>query len=254
MSALLLLLLLGAWSSRAQQPAVKNPHTTKEDIAAGGRVFRAHWAVCHGPGGSGGHAADLTRDQYQHGNSDPELFLIISEGIPGTEMPATFFQGTQLWQLVAYVQSLRQGPETAPEGNPAAGKALFEGKGGCLQCHVLEGQGGRSAPELTNIGTKRSAEYLRASLVRPNEKVLPQHYLVQATTRNGERISGVRLNEDSYSVQMLDSKGSLISLLKDELQEYKVEKTSPMPSYEKTLSNQELDDLIAYLASLRRKR
>jgi putative heme-binding domain-containing protein len=95
---------------------------------------------------------------------------------------------------------------------------------------------------------------LRASLVRPNEKVLPQHYLVQATTRNGERVSGVRLNEDSYSVQMLDSKGSLVSLLKSDLQEYKVEKTSPMPSYEKTFSNQELDDLIAYLASLRRKR
>ena len=81
---------------------LSNPHNTPEDAEAGGRIFRSHCAVCHGPEGSGGKATDLTRGRFRHGSSDTELYRTISDGIPGTEMPGIFFNGKQMWQIVAW--------------------------------------------------------------------------------------------------------------------------------------------------------
>ncbi len=238
----------------AQPKPVTNPHTTAEDVAAGGRIFHAHCAVCHGPDGSGGRGANLTRGAFRHGSSDEDLYTIVSEGIPGTEMPGVFFNGTQLWQVVAYVRSLNQrSAPTALPGDAGRGKQLFSGKGGCAMCHMVNGEGGRLGPDLSLIGETRSAEHLRTSLLKPNARIIPSDRSVRAVTRDGKTITGRRLNEDTYSVQLLDSRQNLVSLLKDDLAEYEVIRESAMPSYEGKLSDAELDDLVAYLASLQRK-
>jgi cytochrome c oxidase cbb3-type subunit III len=232
-----------------------NPHTTAEDVAAGGRIFHAHCAVCHGPDGAGGRGANLTRGAFRHASSDEELYNIVAEGIPGTEMPGVFFNGTQLWQVVAYVRSLNERADRAAlRGDAAKGKPLFFGKAGCQTCHMVDGEGGRMGPDLSLIGETRSAEHLRTSLLKPNERIFPYDRSVHAVTRDGKTITGRRLNEDTYSVQLIDSQQKLVSLLKDELAEYEVIRESTMPSYEGKLSDAELDDLIAYLASLQRKR
>ena len=119
---------------------------------------------------------------------------------------------------------------------------------------MIGGKGGRKAPPLGGIGSSRSSKSLKNSILRPAEQVLPSHWTVQILTNRGEKVSGQRLNEDTFSVQVLDSKGRLRSLTKRDLVSYNINKKSAMPSYEGILSDEEIDDIVAYLSSLRRKR
>lgn len=251
------LALAGAASLAAQEHAGQdgaNPFTSAEDAAAGGRIYRAHCASCHGLDGSGGKGADLTSGRYRHGSSDEELYETISKGIPGTEMPWTFFDGKQLWQVVSFVRTLVKADQPgAAAGNPERGAELFRSKGGCLQCHMVAGEGGHGAPPLGDIGASRSAKSLKASILRPGEQVLAVDWTVRIVTKSGEKVSGRRLNEDTFSVQVLDSTGRLRSLMKSDLSSYDIDKKSGMPPYEGVLSNEEVDDIVAYLTTLRRR-
>ncbi len=258
LSLALVPVVAGALSLGAQEHAGQdgaNPFTSAEDAAAGGKIFRGHCASCHGLDGSGGgKGADLTTGRYRHGSSDEELYETFSKGIPGTEMPATFFNGKQLWQVVSFVRTLvkAEQPGTA-SGNVERGAELFGSKGGCLQCHMVAGVGGRGAPPLGDIGGSRSAKALKRSILRPDEQVLATDWTVKIVTNSGEKVSGRRLNEDTFSVQVLDSKGRLRSLVKSELTSYDIVKKSGMPSYEGVLSADEVTDIVAYLSSLRRR-
>jgi putative heme-binding domain-containing protein len=230
----------------------ENPQTSPEDVAAGQRMFRSHCSACHGADGTGGRGTDLTRGTFRRATSDQDLYNLISEGIPGTEMPGIFFEGRQLWQLVAYVRSLgARAQEGKLAGDPVQGKKLFEGKGGCLQCHLVQGKGSSYGPDLSVIGARRSVVHLREALTRPEEKVVPAHFQARAVTNSGETITGIRLNEDTFSLQLRDSDGNLVSLRKQDLQEVEILKTSTMPSYQSTFSGTELDHVAAYLSTLR---
>jgi len=236
----------------ADEPENTNPHTTPEDVAAGGRIYRSHCIECHGRDGTGGRGPDITRGDLRYGNSDAALADTISTGIPGTAMPLFFFNGKQLWQIVAFVQSLQR-EEPSPPGDPAAGAALFRGKGGCLACHMVDGQGGRQGPDLTTVGARRSLRHLRSAILEPDQWVSPQDWKIQAKTRGGVSVVGIRLNEDTHSLQLLDSGDTLVSLVKSDLESYRIIKASSMPPYAGQLSPSEVDDLIAFLYTLRGK-
>lgn len=241
---------LGAQAAHGVE-GMSNPYRSAEDVAAGGAIFRSHCAVCHGVEGKGGRATDLTQGRFRHGSSDSELYDTIANGIEGTEMPGTFFNGRQLWQIVAYVQSLSQGRAAEQAtGDPAAGREIFFGKGGCANCHRVGAEGGGSGPDLSDVGARRSLAHLEQSLVDPNAKVLPRQFSIRAKTSDGRTIQGRRMNEDTFSAQLLTADGRLQTVLKDDLAEYEVVKTSTMPSYEGRLSDAELDDVVAYLAGL----
>jgi cytochrome c oxidase cbb3-type subunit III len=236
------------------QDSTVNPYNSPEDIAAGGRIFRSHCLECHGRDGKGGRGPDLTRVDLRRSSTDQELADVIADGIPATEMAGFFFNGRQLWQIVAFVQSLRQpSQQFRVKGNRETGAALFRGKGGCLQCHQVNGEGGRLGPDLSQVGARRSPDHLKTSLLDPNQYVSPLDRRVHVVTRDGRRFSGMRLNEDTYSVQLLDSKENLISVLKGELREYRLDSSSSMPSYKGVFSESELEDLVAYLYSFRQK-
>ena len=254
--ALLALALAGApLAAQHGVEGLANPYNTPDDIEAGGRIFRSHCAVCHGPEGSGGKATDLTTGRFRHGSADSDLYKTVSDGIPGTEMPGIFFNGRQMWQIVAYVRSLSQGRAAEQiQGDAAAGRALFFGKGGCANCHRVGGEGSRTGPDLSDIGAKRSLAHLEEAVVDPNRQVLPQHWYVEAVTKDGKTVKGRRLNEDTHSVQLLGVDQRLTSLRKSELRDYKVVKTSVMPSYEGKFSADEMRNLLAYMASLRLER
>ncbi len=254
MQIVLILSLLVVWAPvvAGEQQVDTNPHTAPADVAAGGRIYRSHCVECHGRDGRGGRGPDLTRGDLRYGNSDAALADTIATGIPGTAMPLFFFNGKQLWQIVAFVQSLRR-DEPAPSGDPAAGAVLFRGKGGCSNCHMVHGQGGRQGPELTTVGAKRSLQHLRNAILEPNQWVAPPDWKVEARTKGGETVTGVRLNEDTYSMQVLDSNDNLVSLIKEDLESYQIDRTSSMPSYTERLSEKELDHLVAYLYTLRGK-
>jgi len=219
----------------------------------GERLFHLHCAECHGPDGQGGQGPDLTRGQYRRGSSDDAIYKTISRGVPGTPMPATSLAERQLRQLVAYVHTLSGEVRTTAPGHPAAGKTLFAGKGGCAKCHMIRGEGGRLGPDLTTIGSLRSPAHLRASILRPDEEVSPAYWAVEAVDKNGATYSGIRMSEDTYSIQLLDLAENLHSLEKRDLEKLTVNpKKSMMPAYDGAFAAPELDDLVAYLYSLQR--
>lgn len=244
-----LVLFLAASPAWAQHEEVENPRQSPADVEVGANIFRSHCAVCHGLGGVGDRAPNLTTGQFRHATSDGQLHQVISRGIPGTEMPGVYFNGAEVWQLVAYVRSLSGGVETV-KGDAAAGQRVYASKG-CSGCHRVNSEGGRSGPDLSRIGGARSLAHIRESVVNPNAKVLPNQWRVQATTRDGASVSGRLLNEDTYTVQLFDPRQGLKSVDKANLSRYLVLKESAMPSYESSITGKDLDDLLAYLASLR---
>ncbi len=247
--ALLLAAVVPA-SAQHGHATLSNPYTSSEDVAAGGLIYRSHCAICHGLKGEGGRGADLTTGMFRHGANDDDLYRTISEGIPGTEMPGTFFNGRQLWQIVAYVRSLSEGRAAEQaNGDPIKGRAVYRAKG-CGGCHLVNGEGGRMGPDLSQVGAQRSLGHLQMSVTQPSANVLPQHWSVSAVTKGGKKISGLRMNEDTFSVQLLDADERLVSLSKADLSQFEIDRNSSMPAYEGQFKGREFDDLIAYLASL----
>ncbi len=244
-----MVLFLAAFPVWAQHEEVENPRQSPEDVAVGAKIFRSHCAVCHGLGGVGDRAPNLTTGHFRHATSDGALHEVISKGIPGTEMPGVYFNGAEVWQLVAYVRSLSGGAETIT-GDAAAGQKIFASKG-CVGCHRVNNEGGRSGPDLSLIGGARSLAHLRAAVVNPDEKVLPNQWRVEATTKSGAKVSGRLLNEDTYTFQLVDARQGLKSVAKADLASYEIVKKSAMPSYQSSIAGKDLDDLLAYLASLR---
>jgi len=243
-------LILFAAMALSQEPPVKNPHTDPTDIAAGAKIFRSHCAECHGRQGEGDRGPKLTTGVFFHGSTDPDLFSNISNGIPGTIMPSIFFSPDQVWQIVAYVRSLRETHNTSkPAGDPARGRKLFHEQG-CVGCHLVRGEGSVRGPDLSLIGSQRSPEHLRLAILDPNAQVPREYWVAKVTYENGTEYSGFLINEDSYAVQVLDFARGLLSLSKHDFRKFEIDKSSLMPSYQRRLSPAEVDDLVAYLWSL----
>ncbi|HKW99098.1 MAG TPA: c-type cytochrome [Bryobacteraceae bacterium] len=242
--------VMGVVGLLAQGSVMRNPRTSPGDIAAGAKTFRSHCAVCHGPNGEGGRGPRLASGVFYHGNSDQEILNNISNGIPGTEMPSMFYEEDRLWQVVAYIRSLSAASSAKGSGDPGRGREIFLAKG-CMQCHRVNGEGGRLGPDLTDIGQRRAAAYLRESILDPSADVGERYWVVSFNDPSGKSHNGFVMNEDTYSVQFLDFNEQLQSFEKAGLKDYQVVKTSKMPSYKSVLSDQEVDDLVAWLSSLR---
>ena len=232
--------------------APRNPLTSPADVAAGAKTFRSHCAPCHGLNGEGGRGPNLASGTFFHGSSDLDLLNNISDGIPGTEMAGLFYSPDRVWQVVAFIRSLNAGRGARPTANVARGAELFKSKG-CYQCHRVNGEGGRLGPDLSDIGGTRSVKHLRAALIDPNADVRQRYWVVSFRDASAKSQEGFLMNEDSYTVQFIDMNERLHSVSKSELKDYKVEKTSRMPSLKDSVSASELEQLVSYLSSLRPK-
>ena len=244
------LLLLGAQGAQEHVGQY-----SQADVENGFRLFGVHCSTCHGANGDSIPGIDMRRGQFRRVTSDAELTRIISSGIPGTAMPPNRFVSADLAGLVAYIRSMRDfDTREVAIGDAGRGQALFEGKGGCVKCHRVNSKGSRVGPDLSDIGAIRSPEALQQSVLDANSSVLPINRYVRAVTRDGKPVRGRRLNEDTYTVQLIDEQERLVSLDKADLREYTVIKTSSMPSYKDELTSGELADLVAYLRSLKGSR
>jgi len=222
------------------------------DVENGSRLYRNNCFVCHGPEGASIPGVDFRRGQFKRASSDEDLLRVIASGVPGTAMPPTNVTDSQRLSLVAYIRSLHDSAASSVgSGDANRGRILLESKGGCLACHRVNGKGSRVGPDLSEVGAIRAAAYLERSILDPNESVLPEHRFVRAVTRQGVVITGRRLNEDTYSVQLVDEQGRLVSLLKSDIRDMRIGTSSPMPSYKDKLDSGELSDVIAYLLSVK---
>jgi len=221
------------------------------DLAQGKKIYNNQCALCHGIGGAGGRGPALDRPKLPRAATPADLIKLIQEGIPNSEMPGFWsLNNREVRQVAGYVRSLGRMQTVKLTGNAARGQTLFETN--CAACHVVRGQGGVAGPELTEIGARRSPAYLRAALLDPNAATPEGFLVVSVTTAGGQRVRGVRINEDSFSIQLRDASNRIHSFRKFDLQEVKKEfGVSTMPSYKDAFTAAELDDLIAYLASLR---
>ena len=226
------------------------PKTAAQDLAAGERIYRIQCAYCHGTRGDGGRGATLARPKLRHAPDDRAMFQVIAGGIPESEMPGHWLTAHEIWQVVAYVRTLGRVVPEKVSGDPVRGQALYT-KSGCGRCHTIGGRGGALGPDLTDIGSRRSTTYLRAAIVTP-EGSIPDGFLeLRLTTRDGRAITGVRLNEDAFSIQIRDLSDNFQSFWKDDLAGIERQRgKSPMPAYQTTFSAIELDDLVAYLTKL----
>jgi putative heme-binding domain-containing protein len=180
------------------------------------------------------------------------LLRVIANGVPGTAMPPTAVSDGNRLAIFAYVRSLHDSATSAVgSGDAARGRALLEGQGGCLACHRVNGKGSRVAPDLSEVGAIRSADYLERSILDPNETVLPEHRTVRVVTKQGATITGRRLNEDTHTLQMIDTDERLHSFAKADLKELTMLTTSTMPSYRGKFSSGDLAGLVTYLLSLK---
>jgi putative heme-binding domain-containing protein len=249
----------------------RNPYAGDAKAAKAGQYeFRINCALCHGLGAhGGGRGPDLTRAQKKHAHSDGELFQVISNGIPGTVMPANGTNGQgvgmtdeEIWQIVTYIRSVEVKAPSHPTGNAEHGKQLFYGAANCSLCHMIEGRGGRVGPELTAVGGSRTREAIIDSVRNPSRRLawgltestkeFPQEYeTITAVTGDGKEIKGVALNEDSFSVQIMDTSEQIFLLDKEKLRSFSKSRESLMPTYTPDLlSDKDLDDILAYLSSV----
>lgn len=228
----------------------KNPFESEQDIQAGDDSFQTHCSYCHGAFGEGGRGADLTTGLYRYGGSDAELFRTILNGIPGSEMAPARVDEDDLWRIVAFVKRLGLAtPEEVP-GDPAAGEVVYD-RIGCASCHIINGEGGILGPELTDVGRRRGLSFLEESILKP-EADLPTNYRgTRLLTIAGQEVVGIQLNEDDYSIQIRDISGNPRSFLKHNLKRIQRDNPSLMPDYRSILSAKQLEDLVAYLASLK---
>jgi len=233
-------------------PKVKLP-TSRADLVQGEKLFQAQCALCHGPKGEGARGPALTRAKLPHAPDDTALVKILEEGIRGTEMPgAGAMSEREMRQTAAYVRSLGRVALKPVPGDAAHGDEIYHGKGICGGCHSIHGIGGVAGPDLSDIGDRRGEAYLRESLLKPDAAVPDGYLLVTVIPAEGPRVTGIRVNEDSFSIQVRDSVGRSYSFWKKDLTQVdKQPGKSAMPSYEGQLSETELTDLVAYLASLK---
>jgi putative heme-binding domain-containing protein len=236
----------------AAAQAVHEGQYAQTDIIKGQGIYRAQCSTCHGTGGDAVGNVDLRRGRFRNARSDEDLSRLVSTGIAGTAMPAFKFEPAELTAIVAFIRSGFDvnGP-AVKIGDLRRGEALFAGKGSCATCHRVNGVGPRVAPDLSDIGASRPVATIQGVLLDPAANLTPINRPVRAVTRDGKTHSGRRLNEDTYTVQILDDKGQLLSLEKAQLREYEVLKTSRMPSYKDKLTTDEIADLVAYLLSLK---
>jgi len=222
------------------------------DIEDGGKLFRTNCVACHGPQGNLVEGVDLGHGKFRRASTEDGVIRIIEDGIPGTAMPPNNFSDFQAGTILAYLRSVAtSGRTVAPNGDAARGKAIFEGKGGCAACHRVYGVGSRVGPDLSDIGALRRVAEIELSILDPNAEVLAQNRYYRVTTKSGETITGRLLNEDAFSVQLLDTKERLLSFQRTDLRQAGFLSESPMPSYRDTLTKAERDDVVTYLASLK---
>ncbi|HWP48900.1 MAG TPA: c-type cytochrome [Candidatus Limnocylindrales bacterium] len=260
-----------------QSSGVKNPYEgNAQAVEEGAALYKSYCAFCHGTGARGAKGPNLTDEFWKWGGTDEAVFETIAHGRPGTQMGAFLtaekLNEDKIWKIIAYlrsqatygdwaqrypskeVQKVTTSEWKPPAGitpDPKAGEALFKdpnGKAGCINCHTVNGQGGKVGPDLSHIGD-RSPEYLLESIQNPSAYIAPEFTPVQIVTKEGKRFIGIIKHEDDYSIQIRTAQDESLIFSKNDLQNKVPRNVSLMPTI--NLTDQELYDIVAYLLTLK---
>lgn len=215
----------------------------------GERLYMENCSDCHGPEGDAVANVDLGHGRFRRATTDPELVGIVLRGIPNTTMPPHNFSEAEAAAIVRFLRE-KASRAAATAGNAANGRTLFTGKGNCASCHRVAGAGSRLGPDLSDIGRLRNSTDIERAIVDPDSMIVPSNRFVRLITRDGATITGRLLNQDTFNVQLIDSKEQLRTLQRVDLKEFAFNDKSPMPSFRDKLTPGEINDLVSYLVSL----
>jgi putative heme-binding domain-containing protein len=230
-------------------------------LAEGQALFRGLCSGCHGGAGRGGKGPDLTDNRWIHGGTDDDIARVISNGVPRTTMKkmGDSLKPEQIRKLIGFIHSLAHSSSESTwkpymGGDPREGHKLFfslQGKAQCAKCHSVSGEGGRIGPAMDRIASRRAPEFIMESILQPSNEIAPEYETAAVVTKDGLVITGVRVNETNFSIQLHEETGRFHSLLKRNLEQVKVLKKSLMPeNFPEVLTVKELHDLFAYLMRL----
>src|SRR5471032_2866328 len=213
--------LLMAQEPPVKSPAANNPHLgNPQSIRSGMALYRIRCADCHGLDARGYRGPDLTA-LLAGDMTDERLFQTIRKGVPGTDMPAARELDTpddDLLLMIAYLRKLGTvAPPESPIGNAENGARLFVSQ--CTSCHRVACRGGRIGPDLTRIGVSRSRTALVREIRTQSEWVAPSFETVTLVTKDGQRIRGVKKNEDVFTIQIMDVRERIQGFVKANLQD-----------------------------------
>jgi cytochrome c oxidase cbb3-type subunit III len=256
--------------TQARMPVLQAPHTCStgilacvlallsvpsathaDSIAEGRDLYNRSCTTCHGLNGAAGDRAPaLAAEREYLRTSAEDIFEAIRHGIPGSLMPASSLPDADIRKVVAYIRSLRAPASEQPvAGDVSHGEAIFRTTGRCLDCHMRAGRGGLLGPDLSDIGGKRSLSALRAALTQARPNTVRGYQAARVVTVEGKALTGIVKNENNFSVQVLDSAGTLHLFTREELREITYQKNSLMPSdYDQQLTSAEMQDLLAFLS------
>lgn len=245
-------LILSAAILIAAAPLYAQHEATTGDIDDGRRLYMSNCARCHGPEGGDVPGVELGR-KILRASTDDGIRQIIQKGIPNTAMPPHTLRDFQANFIVSYLRYMQKSASDSnvEGGDIAKGKAIFSGKGACGNCHRVGDTGSRVGPDLTDIGALRRTLEIKTSLLEPDAEVLPQNRMFGVVLKDGTRVGGRLLNQDAWTIQLLDSTQHLRTFQKSDLTYFAFADKSPMPSQKGKLSDAELTDLLAYLVSLK---
>ena len=249
--ALALGILVVAARLSAQQSPEHAGEYAQADVQYGATIYATQCTQCHGPTGDQVAGVDLRSGRFRNAATDDDLRRIVTQGIPGTSMPGRRLDPPEITGIIAFVRNMRDfNAGSVTLGDRERGRTQFT-DAKCATCHQVNGVGSHTGPDLSEIGRSRAAGALQQTLVDPSSRMMPINRPVRIVTKDGKTFTGRRLNEDTFTVQLIDDQERLLSLTKADLREYTILKTSSMPSYKDKLSAQEMADLLAYLVSLK---
>ncbi len=253
-AALATVFLMTAPATPYAQETTENQFTTTLDVRMGERLFRQQCSRCHGRDGDGGELGPALTNGFSSASTDAGLFRIVREGIPNTQMIGISRTATEqsVWMVVSYLNSMNDTGAADLPGDAAAGRQVFAGKGNCSSCHMVNGEGGRRGPDLSQVGSRRDADELASDLRTPDEEVTPRWWTLRITREDGSVVEGLRMSEDTFTMRVMDENEDLWSFSKGSVRSYDRSTSSTMPGVNALLTNAEVDDLVAYLYSLRR--
>src|SRR5262245_51495047 len=245
--------LLSSQVSPAQRGPTANPLERNADAARrGALLYRARCAGCHGLDGRGISGPDLTA-LLGAGLNDSRFFTTVRNGVTGTEMPRFIPEqttDTQIWEMLTHLRTLTGASSERVNGNAENGARLFQAN--CVGCHIVSGKGGRLGPNLSRIGTARSASALAAKIRNPNRGFVTGYRPVTLVTSDGRRVRGLRKNEDAFTIQIMEMTERIQGYSKKDLREVISEPQSPMPAFgPERINDRDMDDLVSYLMTLR---
>jgi uncharacterized protein len=228
----------------APDEGLYNGQRLYEDLSCG---------ACHGKDAHGGRGPDLKRlELWSRGDAEDHVFDTIKGGVKGTEMPAFGRMATdrEIGDLLKFLEGAPVEARAPIAGDVNHGREVFHSIG-CAGCHGANAGGGALGPKLTSVVRSKGFDYLKSAIRKPASNIPFDYAAVSVITKDGQRLTGRRCNEDTFSLQMVDRSGNLHMFLKSDLRKLVHEQKPLMPTYdENQLSAQALLDTIAYLQTL----